>query len=77
MSMSPRAVTPKLTSIKKELKIKRRSRDGRAKKYTNKICSRDNQIHYIHPYACFLIIGACMIVIILLLLRKASKRRDV
>ena len=30
---------------KKELKIKGWSRDGRAKKYTNKI-HRDNQIHY-------------------------------
>ena len=31
--------------VKIELKIKRWSRDGRVKKYTNKIC-RDNQIHY-------------------------------
>ena len=41
-----RPVVPIYTSIKKQLnKIEGLSRDGRAKKYTNKICG-DNHIHY-------------------------------
>ena len=43
--VAQRAVKKNSNKYKKELKIKRWSRDGRAKKYTNKIC-RDNQIHY-------------------------------
>ena len=53
----------KLTSIKNN-EIEGRSRDGRAKKYTNKIC-RDNHVHYTSQRLLFSIMATiCLLTMI-------------